>query len=560
MANTLPIRKLGSVGVITDASPYSIPLNAFSDARNILFDENRTQRAPVFKTLYAAIRSAQAYSTDATTYDNATGTYENTLGGVSSAQRFIGSYTTANSESILVCDVDGTVRAYNSGVLTVVTPITSTVTNSSPWSHCQAAGVSVLARAGMVPYVRNIATESVYGNMRNDWVSTHTAAVIRSYGSYLIAMNITKDVVKHPSMVKWCNPLQYSPDPSSATGIQWNPSSTTLLSGENTLGELRTPLRDGLSLSNSFVLYSQDQVWLMEQNGSSAIFNFRKLFPSGGIIATNCVAEVEGLHFVFGEDDLYTHDGMTKKTIADERIRRHVYTTMDRSKKDSYFLHHDSTLNLVYFCYVSSESNLGFSNTTYCNKAAVFNYRNNNWTFMDLPNVAGGAETALTLSLAGYPSISTVATPKVSTFLGVTDLTNSLTESRVYAVDTPDVGVVKLEPHPETLKPAYIERVGIDLSQETGINLRSYKTLQSLIPQVSFTPGVLGTLTFQLGASDFIDGPITWEEAQTFDPTTSYQIDTRVSGRYLAYRITSSSASFFKLAGFDVDFIQTGKR
>ena len=40
---------MGSVGVITDTSPYNIPLNGFSKAYNVRFDEGRVKRAPVFR-------------------------------------------------------------------------------------------------------------------------------------------------------------------------------------------------------------------------------------------------------------------------------------------------------------------------------------------------------------------------------------------------------------------------------------------------------------------------------------------------------------------------------
>ena len=47
----IPLRDLGSVGVITDTSPYNIPLNGFSKAYNVRFDEGRVKRAPVFRKI-----------------------------------------------------------------------------------------------------------------------------------------------------------------------------------------------------------------------------------------------------------------------------------------------------------------------------------------------------------------------------------------------------------------------------------------------------------------------------------------------------------------------------
>ena len=44
----LPVRDLGSAGVITDVAPYNIPMNAFSTGINVRFDEGKVRRAPIF--------------------------------------------------------------------------------------------------------------------------------------------------------------------------------------------------------------------------------------------------------------------------------------------------------------------------------------------------------------------------------------------------------------------------------------------------------------------------------------------------------------------------------
>jgi hypothetical protein len=369
-------------------------------------------------------------------------------------------------------------------------------------------------------------------------------------------MNMNKAGTDYPTMVKWCHPLTFS---QAVTSIQWDPTVTTTLAGENILGEMRTAIRDGLTLGNAFIIYSQDQVWTMELTESSKVFNFRKVFQTGGVLASNCVAEVDGIHYVFGEDDLYKHDGVTRKSIGDNRVRQMVYANMNRDKKDSFFTHHDSVLNLIYFCYVSSEAGLGFTNTAYCNKAAVYNYREDTWSFLDLPNVAGAADTKLSLYQAGYGIASTAVTPKVAVMLGIYDKPNGLTESRVYAVDNPNIGIVQLAPHYETIKPVLLERVGIDLDTEANFQIRSYKQIQAIMPQVVFK-SVSGQLKFQIGASDQIDGPVNWQAPIPFDHLKDYKVDTRAAGRYLAIRVTSDTSDYFRLAAYDVEIQRLARR
>ena len=51
----IPIRNLGDAGVITDVSPYNLPLGAYSKAVNVRFDEGKVRRAPIFRTVLSSL-------------------------------------------------------------------------------------------------------------------------------------------------------------------------------------------------------------------------------------------------------------------------------------------------------------------------------------------------------------------------------------------------------------------------------------------------------------------------------------------------------------------------
>lgn len=570
MAN-LPLRDLGQLGVITDANPYSLPPNAFSKAQNVIFDENRVQRAPLFKQLFPAVRSLTSYTDSTGTFDAQAGTYDAAEGTAASSARFVGSFADpAFGETVFVCDNDGQVRSYPNGSLAFVGPGSGGVTNELPWTHAQVAGLSFLAREGARPYARNLKTDTNYSLMAGDWVSTHTAKVVRSYLDYVIMLNVTKGTVEYPTMVKWSNPVEYS---SAVTAVAWDPSNPAFIAGENILGEMTSGIRDGQVLGSNFVVYAQEQVWLMEYTGSSLVFNFRRLFPTGGIFNTNCVVEIEGKHFVFGEDDLYVHDGVSKQSIADGRVRREVYNAINRSKRTAAFVMHDSVSNLVYFCYNTLSNEVKWKNTQFCNQAAVYNYRSDTWSFMDLPNVVGGAESNIDLQANTYPQVSASyevynsayvsfegVKPNVTIALGITDTANGLTESRVYAVDLPAVSLTNLPVTEETKASAVVERTGIDLDDPgTGLPLRAYKTITEIVPQAAFD-AASSTFIWEIGSADLATSAVLYRTRTVFDPSVDYKVDTKVSGRYLAYRITSESLENFKISGFDATVVSTSKR
>jgi hypothetical protein len=258
--------------------------------------------------------------------------------------------------------------------------------------------------------------------------------------------------------------------------------------------------------------------------------------------------------------------------LADGRVRRAVFNALNRSKRTAAFVMQDSVSNLVYFCYNTLSDEVRWKGTQYCNQAAVYNYRSNTWSFMDLPNVIGGAESNIDLQRNTYPQVESSyeiynssyvsfegAKPKITIALGITDQSNGLTESRVYAVDLPAVSLTNLPVTGETRTQALLERIGVDLDDTAGLPLRNYKTITGIFPQASFDT-VESSFTWEVGSGDLPNSPVIYRTTATFNPSTDYKIDTKVSGRYLAYKVTSTSLEDFRLIGFDAEVVSTSKR
>jgi hypothetical protein len=569
MAN-LPVRDLGGIGVITDSNPYDLPSNAFSDGRNVVFDSGRVSRSPVFKKLFPTPTSSITFADVTGTFASTTDTFENAQGGPTSAIRFVASYSDPSAgEVTLLADNNGTVRTYPNGLLQFATPGAGLITNEENWTHAQISGISFLARKGMVPYGRKIVSDTNYSLVStSDWGASDTCSIIRAYLDFVLALNVTKGAVDYPTMVKWSNPVPYG---TTVAGLVWDPSNPANVAGENILGELTTPILDGLVLGSQFIIYSLSQVYLMEYTGSSLVFNFRRLFPTGGIINTNCVVEVEGKHFVFGDDDIYMHDGTNKRSIADGKVRKKIYTSIRRNDRARCFVVHDSVNNFVKFCYKSVENDVAFPNTSFANKAALYNYRNDTWSFVDLPNIAGGSEVSFNINTGlysgtanGYSSYNSsyqsfaADSSKLPAMVGVTDVTNGLTESRLYGYDLPTIGRVSIPPEPETFVEAFVERIGLDLD-DSGLELRAYKQVKSIIPQAEFEASD-GILTFQVGSSDLPLQAVSWSTSYDYRPDVDYKIDTRANGRYLAYRVSLNEIENFKFSGFDAEVLSLSRR
>jgi hypothetical protein len=385
-------------------------------------------------------------------------------------------------------------------------------------------------------------------------------------GSFLVALNVIKGATEYPALVKWSDATLYNAVPGS-----WDAGDPTTLAGENTLTDMRGPIIDGLSLRDSFIIYGDNEVWEMNHVGGTFIFDFRKRFDDVGILNTNCAVEVDGQHYVFDAFDLYTHDGTSKQSIAHDRVKDFVFGGLIKDLRHLAFVTHNPKLNEVLFCYPASDRFTSYTPLTGCNRAAVFNYRNNTWSYYDLPNVTAATLATLTTGET-WTSLGAIAWSDIGgawrspddgedrhVFMtGVSSTAAGLTANRIYGLDLIDGGRLSKPVELEALKPAQGERIGIDLD-ENGTPIRAYKALLTVFPQLSLSSD--GTdLQFAFGANDVAGQDPAWDAFQSFDPATMDKLDTRVAGRYLGWRFRLTGPGDFGFSGMDAEVSVRGTR
>lgn len=551
MAN-LPIRNVGTVGVITDVNAHDLPMNAFSDCANVIFQNNKVERAPVFKNTFSlgAFAGAAKEEKPVTTF----------------------SYThPVNGAVFGIAQTDDVVIEYSGGVANNVTPtgIPVGVADETPWTSTEIAGLSVLCREVSEPYIKDPVASNQYSFMSvGDWPSSDRAVSMRGFKDFIIAMNVTESGVSSETKVKWCDALAYR---QAVADVEWTPSASNL-AGSNVLTDFSSPIVDGLALGNKFIIYSNNESAQMEYTGSSFVFSFKPLFKHDGVINKNCVANTGRVHYVFGNDDIYMHDGVTTKSLAQDRVKNRVYSEIDTENQSRCFVHYDNDKQLVYFCYKSAFTGVGFFDPVYCNRAAVFNITNNTWSFVDLPNCVGASVAESLVSSANYNQTTGnyTSTPgsyntfgqevsRISTFASIRYDDIGVTTSNALASDSLYSGKVNLPVNEDVIKPAFVERVGLDLD-ETQAPLRAYKQIRSIIPQISAIDSEV-EVDVSLG---YTTHPT---ETEAVYPTeaaylvgTDYKIDSKANGRLVAYRVESDSASYFNFSAADIEVEVTGAR
>jgi hypothetical protein len=539
--STFPVRRLGSSGIVTDAFPSDLEnVGTFTAGVNVRFKNGRVSRGPVCRTIAALPHSpghVLAIPPGASGFD----------------------------EIITVAHDFSTIYRLNGALFDDLTPIGHTGAGEGEViTSTFLGGVSYLNTEGHVPLYKSPG-DSTYLDLTN-WESGDRCKVLRAYKDQLIALGVTKAGAFYPTMVKWSDFATFGAPPGS-----WDPTSTTNSAGENIVNEMKHEIIDGMSLRDSFILYCSGSVWMMDYIGGNDIFGFRKLFDDVGIINPNCVAQVGGLHYVFDRNDIYVHDGISPRSLSDSRVQEFIFDALDFRLVNFCFVQHDAKLTEVRFCYPSGDRLVGFQNpTTGCNRMAVYNYGNDTWTFYDVPNIIGATKAAIisgdawesdpdiSFDGAGGLWMSTEGDEDRHTMIvGRADAAQGLTADRIYGFDLITGGRLPLPIEPETIKPAQVERYGIDLDI-MGKNLTQYMNLQAVWPQLTATEPA--DCTWQFGASDIGGVEPLWSDPVSFDPTAETKIDINEAGKYLGWRFQCAGLGDFQLSGFDVQLIVRGRR
>ena len=551
----VPVRGLGTTGVITDVSGYNLPITAFTRAKNVRFNNGTVSAGPVFRSVS----------------DN-----------ISYSPNFCYALTGSSSyDTILVVDDTFDLYEFTNGSGTQRFNSSLSASASAVVSATTLADVIYCNRDDTVPVSRTPG-QTNFTALAN-WPSNHKAKVIRSYGDFLLALGMTEGSATFPNRIRFSDSVVANSIPST-----WDASDTTNSAGFNDLVQMQTPIQDGATLGPNFLIYSKDQVWVQSFVGGSFIFQFRKLFDDAGIINTNCVVEVDNKHYVLDRNDIYVTDGNTRQSICDGTVRDYIFSGLDNSKTDVCFVMHNSKTEEIYFCYNSQDDLVGFGiggpGVDRCNRAAVYNYKESVWSFQDLPNVVSGTEANINTTSTYASGANTqyrflggsykdqdspfTRHPIVLAKAYAGSAGTPLSNSKLFGVDLIDTGSISTAYDSGQSKLPYLERRGLDLD-ELGVSLDGYKNINKILPQLTTTNNdSIFTFTFQ--ASDIAPtaGPLNESGATNveFNSNTEYKIDTRLSGRYLDYRLSVShdaapdNRKDFNFSGMDIDVVVTGKR
>jgi len=429
------------------------------------------------------------------------------------------------------------------------------------WSGCLSGSVVILNNSnaspvywnGSEPKVLDLPWDTVSdgsgGTIKTTWKEEgYSASVVRSHKNYLIAMDLT-DATTRPDGFRWSHP-------SDENGIPftWNPNNTAGLAGVQSLGGDGGRIIDGLSLRDSFVIYSRNAINILDLSGDEFVWRRRELSSTIGILSRDCVVESKGLHYILTSGDIVTFDGNSIVSIAHDKIQT-ILRLMNTDYIDRAFVYSNEKRKEIWFCIPYGQDNTGkvYENA---NLAIIYQWKKGTWSLRELPIGTSFVIAAPEIVAPGEPWGDEVSGDQQAWEDDETrwndDVSAVSFANKPYAINHDDSRIDILEPTiTENDLNTFIERT--DLAIESQINVT---TLTRIYPHA------YGSKPFRIrvGSQDRAGGVVRWKGWKVFDPSKDRKIDVRTTGALHCYRIESIGTGKFRFAGLDIEYEVDGVR
>lgn len=409
-------------------------------------------------------------------------------------------------------------------------------TETTPWTTSVFNGVALLNNTVDVPQMFS----DLSGKCKDltNWPSTLLCQSLRPFKNFLVALNVTESGTNYPQVLRWSHRADPGAVPSS-----WDYTDPTKDAGRVPLAETSGILLDGLASKDAMILYKDDSTYLMQFIGGVNIFSIRPISFESGILATNCVSNFSGGQVALTGNDVVLATAQGVQSIAKSRIRAHLFNALNASAKHSAFVVTDRVHSEVWVCVPTVSS--------YADAAYVWNWLENKWTIRELP--------ALRAVASGYP-LSIGATWDADT--GTWDADTStwgafdLSGQDLLGVSPNGSGkIVSINSGTENISVPFIVSAQHEALDIVGDNVPPERL--KLVPKVRphFTPESVGAeVTMQIGMQMTLHDAISWTAPVTFTIGSRRDLFVRKQGRYMSWKITSSTPIRWGLSGFDVFF------
>jgi hypothetical protein len=401
------------------------------------------------------------------------------------------------------------------------------------------------------------------------WPSGGKIAVLRAFQNYLVGINYTVGGVNYPHMVKWSE----SVDDPGTIPQSWDHTDENRDAGEYDLVDVNSGiLIDARMLGSRLFLYKERSTWAMRFIGGLPIFSFDSFSEQAGILAPRCVTTTADgrKHVVATQEDIIIHNGSSDPvSMLDKRMRRTLFNNIDSANYLNSFMFTHPSQQEVWFCYPEPGN-------VYPNRALVINTRTGDLYEVDkqggvfFRNAASGdVSTAETIVGKTWATVTGTWAAAMGSW-GERKLNRTIIANTDHALFHYLDGNSSFRSG-ESFS-AYLRRTGLSLvgRKRTGewiVNHEIYKFVDRLWPKIKtlYNKGEYANseriLTeIRIGTQETVDGPVTWQNFQPFNPSSEVVFDICASARAIAieFKLPEAEPSW-RLEGYRLSLTPDGQ-
>jgi len=514
---------LGQYGVVKDVDPYSLPLNAWSDSRNIRFTDNAVVKFTGQETFVTAT-AAPIFSMPMQVQGEYWWNYEseNDIYHTDGTTHYCVSEATGSASASL--DYNWTGGPLGGGVYVLNTGVRSPLA----WTGSSIA--------------------TAWGQLAN-WPAGMTAQVLRPFKNFLVAADIDEGAGRDGTLLRWSHPA-----PPGSVPASWDYSDPAYDAGRVQLAVTDDPIIDMWSLRDVLAIYKENSVYSMQYIGGNNIFGFRQAFTQFGILSRRCVTEVKGSHAVLTGDNIIVHDFNQITEVLNSKWRRWLANNIDPTYYKRSFVMANHSRSELWACFPMA----GY---TMPNMALVWSWKENTVYLRELPNqTAHGAY--------GIVNIGSVATfdNTAGTFDGQLGIWDETTYAGAYQFPLLiDYGDVRMSRADSTQQfngvnmTAYVQRDQLPLGRYPNKpEPHIMKYITSIEPIIEGTTG--GVVDIYFYVQDKRNGTVSTKGPYKYTIGTSRKLNVRVSGRDIGVKFQSDSNIAWQLHSYALDVQFGGRR
>jgi hypothetical protein len=361
------------------------------------------------------------------------------------------------------------------------------------------------------------------------WPAATSCKSIVAFQFHLVALDIDGPAGHFESQVKWSDAAEPGTVPA-----EWTPAADNE-AGDAQLGDVPGPLLCGVPLRGTLLLYKRSSVYAMDYIGGNDVFAFRQVFSASGALTRHAVADLsDGRHFVVGDGDIYITDGVSRRSVAQDRMRDFVFNQLDQDNYENLFVVYHRAKNEVWVCFPEQGSQ-------YCTLAAVYDVPHDAFGVRVLPDV-----TCAAIGIVNDTSPSEAWIDATYLWADAARLWNQPNYSLAVESLLTGAGTTATQHDTQDAVALAASLSRYDLTFNEPERVKLVKRLH-----VRAKTG-FGTLYVRVGARMTPTDAITWSaEVALTEPDQI--VNTFAQGRYISVEVRSEDEAVWELSGLDLE-------